>query len=138
MENWIVGTIAVLVILFLIGKRAKKKKKSESTHNYTPTTPDTTDWSKAVGTYDFREDSEPNKVHFTYVLQNNGKVKYNLTNGPVGTYTISGNTIAMKGVWVETPERVLEMNVAITNPMNGNYKVLRGEVNGASVTSRRQ
>ena len=89
----------------------------------------------APGFYSFGTDSD-GKTHFTYILQKNGVVKYNLQDGPVGEYTVTGDRVAMNNVFPNNPSRLLELYVTEAAE-DCTYTVLRGTVNGAAVTSRR-
>ena len=50
----------------------------------------------AAGRYDFRTDSD-NKKHFDFQFLPGGLVRYNLTNGPTGSWTMSGSNITFVG-----------------------------------------
>lgn len=89
----------------------------------------------APGRYSFGTDAD-GKQHFDYTLQTGGVVRYNLTGGPVGRYTVSGSRISMNNVFPGNPTRLLELNVT-QSAADCKYLVMRGTVNGAAVSSRR-
>ena len=89
----------------------------------------------APGRYSFGTDSD-GKTHFDYTLETGGVVRYNLTNGPVGRYTVSGSQISMNNVFPGDPTRLLVLNIT-KSAADCKYLVMRGTVNGAAVTSRR-
>lgn len=89
----------------------------------------------APGFYSFGTDSD-GKTHFTYILQKNGVVKYNLEGGPSGKYTVVGTKVSMDNVFPNDPTRRLELFVTEAAE-DCTYTLLQGTVNGAAVSSRR-
>jgi hypothetical protein len=91
--------------------------------------------SCAPGHYSFGTDAD-GKTHFDYVLQAGGVVRYNLTGGPVGRYTVSGSQVSMNNVFPGDPGRQLVLTVTQA-AADCRFLVMRGAVNGAAVSSRR-
>ena len=89
----------------------------------------------AIGFYNFGTDSD-GKTHFTFLLQDKGRVKYNLQDGPVGKYELIGDKVSMNNVFPNDPVRRLELYVTEAAE-DCRYITLQGTVNGAAVTSKR-